>query len=42
MILKKLISYFECFPESCLDVAQLTAFLLKLPQKNLDGKKSTV
>ena len=44
MISKKLRSHFDMnvFPKVVWMLSQLTAFVLKLPQKNLDGQKSTV
>ena len=44
MISKKLRSHFDLnvSPKVVWMLSQLTAFVLKLPQKNLDGQKSTV
>ena len=44
MILRKLISHFDInvFPRVVWILSQLTAFVLKFQQKNLDEQKSTV
>ena len=44
MISRKLISHFDInvFPRVVWILSQLTAFVLKFLQKNLDGQKSTV